>query len=340
MLLLVPLLAIAGCARVVSGRATGRLPALTGQTLFAGDVPTYGQAFTEKETTLLAYLRALRRIDPCGLLLMLKDIGAPEYISGDVGGCFGSIKVTGTAGPSSVGLSLMLGEYSREKPEFTVDETPVYHSAGTCLYEFPIELGKLPKAPTLKGVRVPALRAVVVDGTRSALAPNCKMAQPVIGVLAKLSPADMPVRDALSAYPIKIAERDPCEILAAYPGRVSELKSSLFGDPFSCRFAMRDSDTQFELSIRTGVDPPSRLREEIRDGIEYFHGQDNNMCTSMVRLGKPLYARDVPGGVPQENSTPERVFIEVLSFSLKNGDCGTARAMIDNAVEIFRGSFD
>ncbi|TDZ80377.1 hypothetical protein DE4587_00228 [Mycobacteroides salmoniphilum] len=334
------MLAIAGCTNVVSGNATGGLSAPTGQTLFAGAVPTYGQTFTQNQTILLAYLRALRRVDPCGLLLMLKDIGAPEYISGDIGGCFGSIKVTGTASPSSVGLSLMLGDYSREKPEFTIDGVPVFHTAGTCLYEFPIALDKLPDAPKLKGAKVPALRVVVVDGMRSALASNCKMAQPVIGVLAKLNPADMPVRDALSAYPIKIAERDPCEILGEYPGKADDLRPSLFGDPFSCRFSLQGSDTQFELSIRTGIDAPSRLREEIRDGVEYFHGQDGSMCTSMVRLGKPLYARDVPGGAMQENSTPERIFIEVLSFSLKNADCASTREMVDKAVRIFRGSFD
>lgn len=334
------MLAIAACTNVLSGTATGRLPAPTGQTLFAGAVPTYGQTFTQNQTILLAYLRALRRVDPCGLLLMLKDIGAPEYISGDIGGCFGSIKVTGTAHPSSVGLSLMLGDYSREKPEFTIGGAPVFHTAGTCLYEFPIALDKLRDAPKLKGAKVPALRVVVVDGTRSALASNCKMAQPVIGLLAKLNPADMPVRDALSAYPIKIAERDPCEILGEYPGKADDLRSSLFGDPFSCRFSLQDSDTQFELSIRTGIDAPSRLREEIRDGVEYFHGQDGSMCTSMVRLGKPLYARDVPGGAIQENSTPERIFIEVLSFSLKNADCASTREMVDKAVRIFRGSFD
>lgn len=325
---------------MVSGSAKGGSPALTGASLFVGEVATYGQTFTETQMTLLAYLRALRRIDPCGLLLMLKDIGAPTYISGDVGGCFGSIKVTGTASPSSVGLSLVLGDYSRERPEFTIGGAPVFHTVGTCLYEFPIALNKLPNAPVLKGTRVSALRVVVVDGARGVPAPNCKMAQPVIGVLATLNPADMPVREALSAYPIKIAERDPCEILDEYPGRVDDLRPSLFGDPFSCRFSLKDSDTQFEFTIRTGVDPPSRLHEEIRDGVEYFHGQDGSMCTSMVRLGKPLYARDVPGGAMQENSTPERIFIEVLSFSLKAGDCGSTRAMIDKAVGIFRGSFD
>ncbi len=334
------MLAIAGCTNIVSGTATGKLPAPTGQTLFADAVPTYGQTFTQNQTTLLAYLRALRRVDPCGLLLVLKDIGAPEYVSGDIGGCFGSIKVTGTANPSSIGLSLMLGDYSGEKPEFTIGGAPVFHTAGTCLYEFPIALDKLPDAPRLKGAKVPALRVVVVDGSRSALAPNCKMAQPVIGLLAKLSPADMPVRDALSAYPIKIAERDPCEILGEYPGKADDLRPSLFGDPFSCRFSLQDSDTQFELSIRTGIDAPSRLREDVRDGIEYFHGQDGSMCTSMVRLGKPLYAREVPGGAMQESSTPERIFVEVLSFSLKNADCASTRAMIDKAVRIFRGSFD
>ncbi|MUM19719.1 hypothetical protein FZI91_21825 [Mycobacterium sp. CBMA271] len=312
--------------------------------MFAGGVPTYGQTVSEDVTTQLAYLRALRRIDPCGLVLALKDVGAPTYISGDVGGCFGSIKVAGIANPSSVGLSLLWGDPSLDKPEFTVGQTPVYHSPGTCLFEFPIALDKLPNAPKLKGPRKPMLRVVVVDGSRSAMSTNCKVARPVINVLVAMNPAELPVRDALGAYPIKIAERDPCEILAEYPGRARGLRPSLFGDPFSCRFSLQGSDTQYELTFRAGVDPPSKLRRDVRDGIEYFHGENSSGsvtgCTSMVRLGKPLYARDVPGGAPQENGTPERVFIEVLAFSMKDGDCGPTRAMIDKAVQVFRSSFD
>ncbi|MGH3724391.1 MAG: hypothetical protein ACRDUS_09745 [Mycobacterium sp.] len=307
-------------------------------------MPTYGQTLTAGETTLLAYQRALRRIDPCGLVLALKGVGAPTYISGDVGGCFGSIKVAGTANPSSVGLSLLLDDFSREKSEFRVGETPVYHTAGTCLYEFPIALAKLPNAPKLTGPQVPVLRVVVVDGARSPLSRECKMARPVIDVLVTMDPADIPVRDALGAYPIKIAERDPCEILDEYPGRLQELGPSLFGDPFSCRFSLQDSDTEYEMSFRAGGDPPSKLRADIRDGIEYFHGEDHSgsvtECTSMVRLGKPLYARDVPGGAPQENNTPERVFIEVLAISRKDRECGATRVMIDKAVRLFRTSFD
>jgi hypothetical protein len=170
------------------------------------------------------------------------------------------------------------------------------------------------------------------------------MAKPVIDVLVKMNPADMPVRDALGAYPIKMAERDPCEILDEYRGRMRELKASFLGEPFSCRFSLQDSETQYELTFRAGVDPPSKLRADVRDGIEYFHGEDHNgsitACTSMVRLPKPLYARDVPGGAPQEDGTPERVFIEVLGFAMKDRDCGPTRAMIDKAVRVFRGSFD
>ena len=35
---------------------------------FADDVPTYGQRVNPDDVTALAYLRAIRRIDPCGLL--------------------------------------------------------------------------------------------------------------------------------------------------------------------------------------------------------------------------------------------------------------------------------
>lgn len=78
-------------------------------------MPAYGQSFTEKQTAQLAYLRALRRVDPCGLLLMLKDIGAPTYISGDVGGCFRVHQGRGFGEPVECGAVTDVGRlFARE----------------------------------------------------------------------------------------------------------------------------------------------------------------------------------------------------------------------------------
>ena len=53
---------------------------------FAGEVPTYGQTVSPNDVIVLAYLRAMRRIDPCGLVT--RDAMAKIGEIGSVGTLF------------------------------------------------------------------------------------------------------------------------------------------------------------------------------------------------------------------------------------------------------------
>lgn len=86
---------LAGCSRAIDGT-----PAMTSRDVdpayfFDGAVDTYGHALGAVDVTALAYLRALRRVDPCGLvtreaLAMIGGISA-------VGTLFALDEVTSTS---------------------------------------------------------------------------------------------------------------------------------------------------------------------------------------------------------------------------------------------------
>ena len=59
---------LSGCSRDIDGSAAMGPREVDPAYFFAGAVPTYGQHVNPDEVTALAYQRAVRRIDPCGLL--------------------------------------------------------------------------------------------------------------------------------------------------------------------------------------------------------------------------------------------------------------------------------
>jgi hypothetical protein len=66
---LLAILAIAtGCAASIDGTARVGSRDVNPAALFADPVPTYGLPVKSTDVDALAYLRAIRRIDPCGLL--------------------------------------------------------------------------------------------------------------------------------------------------------------------------------------------------------------------------------------------------------------------------------
>ena len=59
---------LVGCSPPIDGKPVVGPTDLDQAYFFAGDVPVYGQRPGADDITVLAYLRALRRIDVCGLL--------------------------------------------------------------------------------------------------------------------------------------------------------------------------------------------------------------------------------------------------------------------------------
>jgi hypothetical protein len=69
MMALIAIVAVlSGCSRDIDGSAAMGPREVDPAYFFAGAVPTYGQHVNPDEVTALAYQRAVRRIDPCGLL--------------------------------------------------------------------------------------------------------------------------------------------------------------------------------------------------------------------------------------------------------------------------------
>src|SRR5512133_2896642 len=113
MALLAILVALSGCSRDVGGSAAMGSRDVDPTYFFGGDVPTYGQRVNPGDVTALAYLRAMRRIDPCGLLT--RDELAKVGEIGSVGTLFAldecdvDIKVSGQTHRRYASIEVMLG---------------------------------------------------------------------------------------------------------------------------------------------------------------------------------------------------------------------------------------
>jgi hypothetical protein len=79
MALLAAVVALAGCSRDVDGSAAMGPRDVNPAYFFAGDVPTYGLRVNPGDVTTLAYLRAARRVDQCGLLTPVAVTAAKLY---------------------------------------------------------------------------------------------------------------------------------------------------------------------------------------------------------------------------------------------------------------------
>jgi hypothetical protein len=117
MALLAILVALSGCSRDVGGSAAMGPRDVDPAYLFGGDVPTYGQRVNPGDVTALAYLRAMRRIDPCGLLT--REAMAKGGEIGSVGTLFAlnecdvDIKVPGEANRHYASIELIFTRMAR-----------------------------------------------------------------------------------------------------------------------------------------------------------------------------------------------------------------------------------
>src|SRR5687768_8601600 len=123
---------------------------------FAGEVPTYGQTVSPDDAIALTYLRAMRRVDPCGLLT--RDTLAKVGEIGSVGTLFAldecdlDIKVPGEADRRYVSVEVILNRTSGEPVAFRAGGLPVYEAyPGSCDYLLPLDLSRLPGARPLPG---------------------------------------------------------------------------------------------------------------------------------------------------------------------------------------------
>jgi hypothetical protein len=294
--LLAAAVVLTGCSRSLDGTAAMGPRDVDPAYFFAGDVPTYGQRVIPGDVTALAYLRAARRVDPCGLLTRDAMAKIGEIVS--VGTLFAldecdvDIKVPGEANRRYASIEVIFNRMAGQSVAFLAGDLPVYETyPGSCDYLLPLNLSLLPGAQPLRQPEQPFVRVGLIADE------NCDFAQrlaraiaPVVGSLR------LPVRDAVAVYPSALAERDPCQVLSVVASKVDRWDVNR-SRPYECHFEIsRGRDI---VPIQVSLEPKNydmatetRQHRE-RDGIELL--VDPLYCSAVAFVGGPMQRKLVGG---------------------------------------------
>jgi hypothetical protein len=296
MALLAILVALAGCSRSLHGTAVIGSRDVDPGYFFAGDVPTYGQRVNPGDVTALAYLRAVRRIDPCGLFT--RDAVAKIGEIGSVGTLFAldecdlDIKAPGEADLHYASVEVIFYRIAGQPVAFLAGDLPVYESyPGSCDYLLPLNLSLLPGAQPLRQLDQPFVRVGLIAEN------NCGFAQRLARAIAPtVESLRLPVRDGASVYPDALAERDPCQVLSVLGAEVKRWDIAR-SRPYDCTFGIvRGNEI---VPIQVSLQPKNydvasetrQLRE--RDGVELL--VDPAYCSAVAFVGAPMQRRLLGG---------------------------------------------
>jgi hypothetical protein len=294
--LLTAALMLTGCSRTLEGTAAMGPREVDAAYFFAGDVPTYGQRLNPDEVTTLAYLRAMRRIDPCGLLT--RDSLAKTGEIGSVGTlyalneCDVDIKVPGEAHHRYASIEVILNRMVGQPVAFLAGGLPVYESyPGSCDYLLPLNLSLLPGAQPLRQPDQPFVRVGLIAEE------NCDLAQRLARAIAPAVESPwLPVRDAVAVYPSPLAERDPCQVLSVVAAEVERWDVTR-SRPYNCNFGIsRGNDVvPIQVSLQPKMyDISTETRQQRnRDGVALFI--DLHYCSAVAFVGTPM-RRKLLGG--------------------------------------------
>jgi hypothetical protein len=294
--LLTAALMLTGCSRTLEGTAAMGPREVDAAYFFAGDIPTYGQRLNPDEVTTLAYLRAMRRIDPCGLLT--RDSLAKTGEIGSVGTlyalneCDVDIKVPGEAHHRYASIEVILNPMVGQPVAFLAGGLPVYESyPGSCDYLLPLNLSLLPGAQPLRQPDQPFVRVGLIAEE------NCDLAQRLARAIAPAVESPwLPVRDAVAVYPSPLAERDPCQVLSVVAAEVERWDVTR-SRPYKCNFWIsRGNDVvPIQVSLQPKMyDISTETRQQRnRDGVALFI--DLRYCSAVAFVGTPM-RRKLLGG--------------------------------------------
>jgi hypothetical protein len=292
------LMVLTGCVRAIAGspRATGYDESY----FFAGEVPTYGQTVSPDDVTRLGYLRALRRIDPCGMLT--HDVMAKIGEIGSIGTLFAfdecDVDVKFAGDPARWFLSVQL-ELARVD---AVHET----SPGSCEYLMPLPLSRLPGARPLPGLERPAVRIGLISQH------NCVLVAKVVAALEpRIASLQLPIRDAVGTYPAVLAQRDPCQAQSVLGVASWDVRGSL---PYTCVLALRDGAPVRVTLQPLLFDPETDTRaRRSRDGMDVF--VDTAGCAATVYVGPPMQRKLLGGDYIRSADLVIRPSVTVRSTS-------------------------
>lgn len=288
--------ALSGCGRTIDGAAAMGPRDVNPAYYFAGDVETYGQRVNPDDVAALAYLRAIRRVDPCGLLT--RDALAKIGEIGSVGTlyaldeCDVDIKVPGEANRRYASIEVILNRTVGQSVAFLAGGLPVYESyPGSCDYLLPLNLSLLPGAQPLRQPDQPFVRVGLIADE------NCDFAQRLVRAIAPtVESLRLPVRDAVAVYPNALAEKDPCQVLSVVSAEVERWDVTR-SRPYECHFGIsRGSDVvSMQVSLQPKMyDLASETREHReRDGVELL--VDPIFCSAVAFVGGPMQRKLVGG---------------------------------------------
>jgi hypothetical protein len=289
---------LTGCSEVVTGKAGMGSRNIDSASFFAGDVDVYGQTVSANDKTELAYLRAMRRIDVCGLVTRnaLANVGEP----GSVGTLFAfnecdlDLKVPGETARKFISVEVKLSRPG-SAVAFRVGDTPIYQSGrSSCQYLVPLDLSRLPGAHPMHKPEQPFIQ---VGGIAQE---DCGVAMRVAQAVAQsVATAPLPPRDAVAAYPAALAERDPCQVLAVVAADVDHWDIAA-SQPHKCDFSIWRTGFRDVLPMQVNLQPEpvdfatqGRDRRE-RDGVEVYF--DRKFCTAVSFVGAPMQRRVIGAG--------------------------------------------
>ncbi|MBV8929338.1 MAG: hypothetical protein JO152_09460 [Mycobacteriaceae bacterium] len=311
-------LVLTSCDRHVDGHAAVGARDSDPAYFFAGDVPTFGRSASANDSTALAYLRALRRIDVCGMLGRDTVAKIGELVSVATffafNECDADVKVPGDIGRKLVAVELVMADRPGDVVEFRIDDTPVYRDyASDCEYLVPLDLEKLPGAQPLRTPAQPFVRLGLIADS------DCATVQRMAaGIAQRLATAPLPPRDGAAVYPARLAERDPCEVLGPLGERVDHWDVDMM-QPHLCEFALRGKGSSQPQTVRVQLEPQvvdsvtdGRQRLD-RDGVEIY--LDRTFCTAVSFLGPAMQRRLIGGGFVDSANVVVRPAVSVEGAS-------------------------
>jgi hypothetical protein len=299
MLSLAAMLTLTGCDRLVDGRAGGPARNADLAYFFAGDVGVFGQTVSATDKSVLAYLRALRRIDVCGLLTRDAMAKVGELVSVATmftfNECDMEIKLAGASGHKLVSVELVMTRSPGNVVAFWIGDTPVYKTIpGGCQYLVPLDLSTLPGAGPLHKPEQPFVRIGLIADE------DCGLAERITDALAqRMRIAPLPARDGAAVYPSPLAERDPCEVLGVIGADVEHWDIDA-AQPHECQFGVWHAGLGHAVSIQLQLQPKlvdtataGRERSQ-RDGVEVYI--DRTFCSALSFVGPKMQRRIVGAG--------------------------------------------
>jgi hypothetical protein len=291
------LMVATACARPVDGKPQPGPRQVDPGFFFVGETPVYGQTVSNSDAIMLSYLRAMRRVDVCGLvdhatMAKIGEIGSVGTLFA-LDECDFDLKVPGQTDRKFLSVQLTLAR-TDQPAAFRTDGLPVYETfPGSCEYLLPLDMSGLPGATRLRKPDQPYLRIGLIAED------NCGFVRRVVEALAqRIGPGQLPGRDAVAVYPAVLAERDPCEVLSVLAGDVDHWDISR-SRPYECEFAVFRDGYPDVVSLQLALEPQivenvveTRERRDQDGAVVYLN---STFCSAVTFVGDPMQRKRVSG---------------------------------------------